>query len=52
MFDFLHKYYFPRASFGPVYLALHKTFGFTDQLDFVEFTGDKNRLWLSMKYRD
>ena len=52
MFDFLHYYYFPRAIFGPVYLALHKTFIFTDQLDFVGFTGDKNRLRLSMKYKE
>ena len=52
IFDFLYEYYFPQASFGPIYLALHKTFVFTDQLDFVGFTGDKNGLWLSMKHRD
>ena len=52
MFNFLHYYYFPRANFGPVYLAPHKTFVFTDQLDFVGFTGDKNGLRPSMKHRD
>ena len=52
MFDFLHHYYFPRAIFGPVYLAPHKTFIFTDQLDFVGFTGDKNGLRPSMKHRE
>ncbi len=38
MFDFLHHHYFLRVIFGPVYLAPHKTFIFTDQLDFVGFT--------------
>ncbi len=38
MFDFLNHYYFPCAIFGPVYLALHKTFIFIDQLDLVGFT--------------
>ncbi len=38
MFDFLHHHHFPRAIFGPVYLASHKVFIFTDQLDFVGFT--------------
>ncbi len=52
IFNFLHEYYFPRANFGPVYLAPHKTFVFTDQLDFVGFTGDKNGLRLSIKHRD
>lgn len=52
MFNFLHRYYFPRASFGPVYLAPHKTFIFADQLDFVGFTGDKNGLRPSVKHRD
>lgn len=52
MFTFLHKYYFPRASFEPVYLTPHKTFVFTDQLDFDRFTGNKNGLWPSMKHRD
>lgn len=51
MFNFLHQYYFPRARFGPIYLAPHKTFVFTDQLGFVEFTGDKNGLRPSMKQR-
>ncbi len=35
MFDFLHHPYFTCAIFGPVYLAPHKTFIFTDQLDFL-----------------
>ena len=52
MFDFPHHHYFPRAIFGPVYLAPHRTFIFTDQLDFVGFTGDKNGLWPSMKHRE
>ena len=52
MFDFLHHHRFPRAIFGPVYLAPHKTFIFTDQLDFVGFTGDKNGLQPSMKQRE
>ena len=52
MFNFLHKYYFPRTCFGPVYLAPYKTFVFTDQIDFVGFTKDKNELRPSMKHRD
>lgn len=52
MFSFLHQYYFSRTSFGPVYLAPHKTFVFTDQLDFIGFTGDKNGLRPSMKHQD
>ena len=52
MFDFLHHHYFPRPIFGPVYLATHKTFIFTDQLDFGGFTGDKNELRPSMKHRE
>ncbi len=38
MLDFLHHHYFPRPIFGPVYFAPHKTFIFTNQLDFVVFT--------------
>lgn len=52
MFSFLYQYYFSYASFGLVYLAPHKTFIFTDQIDFVGFTGDKNGLQPSMKHRD
>ena len=52
MFNFLHHHYFPHAIFGPVYLAPHKTFVFTDQLDFVGLTGDKNGLRPSMKHRE
>ena len=52
IFNFLHKYYFPCACFEPVYLTPYKTFVFTDQLDFVDFTEDKNRLRSSMKHRD
>ncbi len=52
MFDFLHYYYFPRVIFGPVYLAPHKTFVFSDQLDFVGFTADKNGLRPSIKQRE
>lgn len=46
MFNSLHEYYFLWASFGPIYLALHKTFIFTDHLDFVRFTGKKMDLGL------
>ncbi len=52
MFDFLHHHYFSYTNFGPVHLVPHKTFIFTDQLDFVEFTEDKNRLRPSMKHRE
>ncbi len=52
MFDFLHHYYFPRAIFGPVHFTPYKTFIFTDQLDLVGFTSDKNRLRSSMKQRE
>ena len=52
MFNFLHHYYFSRASFRPVYLAPHKTFVFTDQLDFVGFTGDKYGLRPSIKHQE
>ena len=52
IFDFLYRYYFLRTSFRLVYLASHKTFVFTDQLDFVELTGEKNRLRPSMKHRN
>ncbi len=38
MFEFLHHHYFSRTIFGPVCLAPHKTFIFTDQLDFIGFT--------------
>lgn len=51
MFYFLHYYYFPCTIFGPVYLASHKTFVFTDQLDFVGFIRDKNKLRPSIKYK-
>ena len=52
MFDFLHHYYFPCAILVLVYLASYKTLIFTDQLDFVGFTGDKNGLRPSMKHRE
>lgn len=52
MFHFLHYYYFSCVIYGPVYLTLHKTFVFIDQLDFVGFTGDKNRLQPSVKHRN
>lgn len=52
MFDFLHNYYFLRASFGSVYLVPHKTFVFIYQLDFVGFIKDKNGLRPLMKHRD
>ncbi len=52
MFDFLHHHHFPRTIFGPVYLAFYRTFIFTDQLNFVGFTGNKNGLWPSMKHRE
>lgn len=50
MFDFLHEVYFPRCAFGPIYLAPKKTFVFTDQLDFVGFTGDRYGLRPSIKH--
>lgn len=43
IFDFLHHYYFSHAIFGRVYLASHKIFIFTDQLNFGRFNRDKNR---------
>lgn len=51
IFNFLHEYYFPRASFEPVYLTPHKIFVFTHQLDFVGFIGNKNGLRPSIKHR-
>lgn len=52
MFDFLHNYYFPQASFESVYFTSYKTFVFINQLDFIEFTEDKNGLQLLIKYRN
>ena len=52
MFNFLHHHYFLRTIFGPVYLAPQKTFIFTDRLDCVGFTGDKNGFRPSMKQRE
>ncbi len=52
MFNFLPKYYFPLASFGSVDLASHNIFVFTDQRNFVCFTGDKERLQPSMKHKE
>lgn len=52
IFYFLHHYYFSYAIFGSIYLASYKTFVSTDQIGFVRFIGDKNRLWPLVKYRN
>ncbi|KAF6238760.1 hypothetical protein HO173_003267 [Letharia columbiana] len=51
MFRFLHKKYFPRVAFGPVYLSGHKTHLFTDSLEMVGFTGGPEGLRPSAKHR-
>lgn len=51
MFEFLHEKYFPRAAFGPIYLAPKKTFLFMDQLDFIGFTGSHGTLRPSMRHK-
>ncbi len=52
MFNVLHHYYFPNASFGFLYFSPNKTYFFTDELDFVGFTDDKNEFRSSMKHGD
>lgn len=51
MFEFLHTKYFLRCAFGPIYLAPKKTHTFTNQLDFIGFTGNTEELWPSIKHR-
>lgn len=51
IFNFLYKYYFPQASFGPVYFIPHTTFVFIDQLDFVGFLRDKSGLRPLVKHK-
>ena len=51
IFEFLHTKYFLRCAFRPIYLASKKTHVFTDQLDFIGFTGSAEKLWPSIKYR-
>lgn len=50
MFEFLHEMYFLKCAFGLIYFAPKKTFVFTDQLDFVGFTGDRYGLRPSVKH--
>lgn len=52
MFTFLHRKYFPRVVFGPVYLAGHKTHIFSTDLDLLGFHGSAGSLRPSMKHRD
>lgn len=52
LFDFLHTKYFPRVSFGPIYLAGHKTHVFTDTLEMVGFTGGVDGLRPAAKHRN
>ena len=52
IFSFLYHYYFFYTSFGLIYLAFHKTFVFIDQLDFVNFIRNKNRLQPLIKHRN
>ena len=51
LFDFLHTKYFSRVVFGPVYLAGHKTFVFTDNLSMLGFEGNGEGIRPSVKYR-
>ena len=50
IFKFLHTKYFPRCAFKLIYLTLKKTHVFTDQFNFIRFTGSKERLWPSIKH--
>ena len=51
-FKFLHKVYFPRVTFGPVYLAGQKTRAFYRSLEVVRFIGDAKELRPSVRHRD
>lgn len=50
-FEWLHRTYFPRVAFGPIYLSPIKTHVFTDSLDMVGFTGSEKGLRPSAKHR-
>ena len=51
MFDFLHADYFPRVTFGPVYLSGHKTHIFSENPELLGFEGSANGLRPSLKHR-
>jgi len=52
MFEFLHRQYFPRVIFGPVYLSGHKTVIMGDNLDLLGFQGTPEGLRPSLKHRE
>lgn len=52
MFTFLHKQYFPRVAFGPVYLLGHKIMVFVDDLELLGFQGSASGLRPSIKHRE
>ena len=52
LFDFLHKQYFPRVAFGPVYFALYKTYVFINTLETVGFSGGVDGLRPAVKHKN
>lgn len=52
MFEFLHRKYFLRIAFDPVYLSGHKTHIFTDTLEMIGFTGGAEGLRPAAKHRE
>ena len=52
MFNFLHKQYFPRMAFGPIYLSGPKTHVFVEYLDLLGFQENADGLRPSIKHRE
>jgi hypothetical protein len=52
MFEFLHKQYFSRVIFEPVYLSEHKTVIMSENLELLEFQKTSEELRLSLKHRE
>ena len=50
LLTFLHCQYFPRLTFGPIYLNLWKTVAFAKSLEIVGFEGNRKGLRPSIKH--
>lgn len=51
MFEFLHKVYFPRVIFGPVYLSGIRTRAFVSTFELLRFERSQGGLHPSAKHR-